>query len=57
MICSRKVKITLTTGHTISRLELCAAVLAVEVNHVTVEHLQINFDDVKFFSNSRAVLD
>ena len=52
-----KAKITLTTGHSISRLELYAAVLAIEINHVTVKDLKINFDDVKFFGDSRAVLD
>lgn len=44
------------SGHTIPRLELCAAVLAIEVSQIVIEHIDISFDSVKYFTDSRVVL-
>ena len=51
-----KAKVSPLSGHTIPRLELCAAVLAVKIAQVIVEHLQLKLDSIKFFSDSRVVL-
>lgn len=41
---------------TIPRLELCAAVLAVEVADMVQEELDFTFDDVNFYTDSKVVL-
>ena len=51
-----KAKVSPMSGHTIPRLELCAAVLAVEVAQVIVEHLRVQLDHINFYSDSRVVL-
>lgn len=51
-----KTKVAPSSGHTIPRLELCAAVLAIEVAQTVQDHIDIEFQDVKYFSDSRVVL-
>ncbi|KAK7898591.1 hypothetical protein WMY93_019444 [Mugilogobius chulae] len=41
---------------TIPRLELCGAVLAVELADLIQEELDVQFDEVKFYSDSKVVL-
>lgn len=41
---------------TIPRLELCGAVLAVELADLIQEELDVEFDEVKFYSDSKVVL-
>lgn len=55
-ICSWQIKESTFKHHTISRLELCAAVLAVNIAHVTEEHLKVKLDNIKFYSDSRVVI-
>ncbi|XP_061170295.1 uncharacterized protein LOC133179596 [Saccostrea echinata] len=52
-----KAKLTPTHGHSIPRLELCAAVLAVEVGCSIADHLSLQITDFKFYSDSKVVLD
>lgn len=42
--------------YTIPRLELCAAVLAVEVAQILVGHLGVKLDTINYFNDSRVVL-
>lgn len=42
--------------HTVTRLELSAAVLAVEIAELVVSELDINPDSLKFYTNSKLVL-
>ncbi|XP_061185131.1 uncharacterized protein LOC133193178 [Saccostrea echinata] len=51
-----KVKVPPVSGHTIPRLELCGAALAVDIGQIAKEQLKIEIDDVKYFSDSRIVL-
>ncbi|XP_056002772.1 uncharacterized protein LOC125674273 [Ostrea edulis] len=43
-------------GTTIPRLELCAAVLAVEVSNIVRRNMDINIDVVKFYTDRKIVL-
>ncbi|XP_037387155.1 uncharacterized protein LOC119261637 isoform X1 [Pygocentrus nattereri] len=51
-----KSKLAPSSAHTIPRLELCAAVLAVELTQVIMEVSDIQFDTVNFYTDSRVVL-
>lgn len=51
-----KSKVAPRSGHTIPRLELCAAVLAVELADAVVEHIGISVSATKFYTDSRIVL-
>ena len=51
-----KAKLAPKHGHTVPRLELCAAVLATELYETVRKQLDINFDSVKFFTDSKVVL-
>lgn len=50
-----KSKVSPKSGHTIPRLELCAAVLAVEIAHIVSEHLDIPIIEMRFYTDSRVV--
>lgn len=51
-----KSKLAPRPAHTIPRLELCAAVLAVEMYELIRDELDMKIDNVKFFTDSRIVL-
>nr|XP_049576325.1 uncharacterized protein LOC125968877 [Syngnathus scovelli] len=51
-----KSKLAPSSAHTVPRLELCAAVLAVELAQIIVGECDIEFDAVKFYTDSRIVL-
>lgn len=51
-----KSKLAPEKGHTIPRLELCAAVLAVELYRSVSEQLQVDLADVRFYTDSKVVL-
>ena len=51
-----KAKVAPSHGHTIPRLELCSAVVAVELADTIRDQLNVDLDDVKFYSDSRVVL-
>lgn len=51
-----KTKLAPKHGHTIPRLELCAAVLAVELYDLITREIDIKFDNVSFFTDSRVVI-
>ncbi|XP_052815239.1 uncharacterized protein LOC128242202 [Mya arenaria] len=51
-----KSKVAPIAGHTIPRLELCAAVMAVEIAQTVAEHLGISIETFTFHTDSRVVL-
>ncbi|XP_021344067.1 uncharacterized protein LOC110443943 [Mizuhopecten yessoensis] len=51
-----KSKLAPSHGHTIPRLELCGAVLAVEIAKSIAEHLDMPLSNFHFYSDSRVVL-
>ena len=51
-----KAKVAPVRGHTIPRLELCAAVLASEITEIVKENLDINLHAVKYYTDSKVVL-
>ncbi|XP_061191762.1 uncharacterized protein LOC133200006 [Saccostrea echinata] len=51
-----KAKVAPISGHTIPRLELCASVLAVEIAQCVLNHLGIQIDSVKYYTDGKVVL-
>ncbi|XP_014673822.1 PREDICTED: uncharacterized protein LOC106814066 [Priapulus caudatus] len=51
-----KSKVAPKSGHTIPRLELCAAVLATELSRLTLDELEFTPDAVRFYTDSKVVL-
>lgn len=51
-----KSKIAPSKGNTIPRLELCGAVLAVELGETLSEHLSIEMGNIQYFTDSKVVL-
>ncbi len=51
-----KSKLAPRPAHTIPRLELCAAVLAVELYELISNEMDIEMDTVKFFTDSKIIL-
>lgn len=51
-----KVKLVPLPEHTIPRLELCAAVLAVEVADLISSETDIDLDTITFYTDSKVVL-
>ncbi|VDI28066.1 Hypothetical predicted protein [Mytilus galloprovincialis] len=47
-----KAKVAPTSGHTIPRLELSAAVLAVEITQTIMDNLDLHIDTVKFYTDN-----
>lgn len=52
-----KAKVAPSSGHTVPRLELCAAVLAVQLADVIHEQLKIDREDFSYYSDSQVVLE
>ena len=51
-----KAKVAPVRGHTIPRLELCAAVLASEISETVKENLDVKLHAVKYYTDSKVVL-
>ena len=51
-----KSKIAPKHGHTVPRLELCAAVLAVELGRIIDDQLKVDLKEMHFYSDSKVVL-
>ncbi|XP_052791490.1 uncharacterized protein LOC128225631 [Mya arenaria] len=51
-----KTKVAPRSGHTIPRLELCAAVLGIEVACTVLTNIAIDFTQIKYYSDSKVVL-
>ncbi|XP_052817984.1 uncharacterized protein LOC128244007 [Mya arenaria] len=51
-----KCKVAPQSGHTIPRLELCAAVMAVEIAETVSEQIGVAIEKMKFYTDSRVVL-
>ena len=51
-----KAKVAPVRGHTIPRLELCAAVLASEIAETVKENLDVNLHAMKYYTDSKVVL-
>ena len=51
-----KSKLAPTHGHTMPRLELCAAVLGSEIATIVMDNLDAKIDQIMFYSDSRIVL-
>lgn len=51
-----KSKLAPSPGHTVPHLELCAAVLAVELAQIIIEESDIEFQVVNFYTDSKIVL-
>ena len=51
-----KAKVAPSHGHTIPRLELCAAVLAVEIAETIKEEMGFSYDMFHFYTDSRVIL-
>ncbi|XP_055998874.1 uncharacterized protein LOC130047578 [Ostrea edulis] len=51
-----KAKVAPKHGHTIPRLELCAAVMGVEIYETIQDELDLDLNQVTFFSDSKVVL-
>ncbi|KAL5020965.1 hypothetical protein ScPMuIL_000120, partial [Solemya velum] len=51
-----KSKVAPTHGHTIPRLELCAALMAVEVAELCLKQLDLKINQLKFYTDSKVVL-
>ncbi|XP_062604473.1 uncharacterized protein LOC134266274 [Saccostrea cucullata] len=51
-----KCKVAPKSGHTIPRLELCAAVLAVELGEMLSKELDLPLEDIRYYSDSKVVL-
>ena len=51
-----KAKVAPPSGHTVPRLELCAAVLAAELSETVKESLDLCIQKIKFYTDSRIVL-
>lgn len=51
-----KSKLAPHPAHTVPRLELCSAVLAVEMADLIIDEMDIEIHEVKFYTNSKIVL-
>ncbi|KAK3087380.1 hypothetical protein FSP39_005210 [Pinctada imbricata] len=51
-----KAKLAPKHGHTVPRLELCAAVMATELYSTIKDELDIQFDSVNFYTDSKVVI-
>lgn len=51
-----KSKLAPARGHSIPRLELCAAVLSAQLFDTICEELDVKFDNVHFYTDSRVLL-